>query len=83
MTVVRGSGLGATRACTKEDVVPRSKRIPELRTSEGRGVKHEVTTGRLPVVRCGICSQKMAYQPKKTTGQEVLAAHCKKVHGIG
>jgi len=63
--------------------MPRPKRTPDLRTSEGRGVKHEVTTGRLPQVKCDICKRKFAYKPKETTGQETLAAHYKKVHGIG
>ncbi len=63
--------------------MPRPKKTPELRTSEGRGVKHEVTVGRLPLVKCELCKKKMAYQPKKTTGQKVLNDHYKKVHGIG
>jgi len=45
--------------------------------------KQEVTVGRQPVVQCELCRRKMAYQPKKTTGQKVLNDHYKRVHGIG
>jgi len=63
--------------------MPRSKKTPRLRTSEGKGVKHKVTVGQLPLVQCELCKKKMAYQPKKTTASKVLTDHYKKVHGIG
>jgi len=55
----------------------RGKRYVPARTNAKAG---QVTTSKLPVVKCSLCRKKMAYDPGKTTPSKVLTEHFRKEH---
>ena len=52
-----------------------AKRARRPLASQDKHPAQPVTTGRLPVIRCDVCREKIAYRPGEKTGQEALEEH--------